>query len=381
MEANSGVRQVKSSPDELQELSVEKITVAKSGYIYVYTSNESQQDVYFDNLVMGVSSGPLLEETHYYPYGLTMTGVSTNALKGIMYPKNRTEYNGIEHTTDIDLNQYDAFYRTLDPQIGRWRQIDPQPDYSISLYAGMSNNPILNSDFAGDTIRGYSERSANRLLEGIRGSFAGHKNMQSLFQIGSDGKSLSRINVNAFIDASSGLNEDQLTLAGAYMLAINQDATHVVSVLKSGENVEPGTRELMGESTADMFDFYIGGGINVKYGENSTFSGIIMDSKTVAKWDYKKDGKYVPRSPSFGETIAHEVLSHGVGWSLGNPARYMEDAIQMTNVYLRSQEGTKSISRDGGQHGYGPLDTKVANDVPQYFKDTKQVLKLMKLLR
>jgi hypothetical protein len=92
VEDNSGVRQVKSSPDELQELGVEKMGVAKSGYLYVYTSNESQQDVYFDNVVFGLGSGPLLEETHYYPYGLTMGG-STNALKGVKYPENRMKYN------------------------------------------------------------------------------------------------------------------------------------------------------------------------------------------------------------------------------------------------------------------------------------------------
>lgn len=48
---------------------------------------------------------------------------------------------------------------------------------------------------------------------------------------------------------------------------------------------------------------------------------------------------------------------------------HQEDAIQMSNVYLRSQ-GT-NVYRDGGQHGYGPLDPKVANDIPQYYKDTK----------
>jgi RHS repeat-associated protein len=152
VEENSGVRQVKGSPDELQELGVEKMAVAKSGYLYVYTSNESQQDVFFDNVVLGLASGPLLEETHYYPYGLTMAGISSNALMGGSYAKNRKEYNGIEHTIDLELNQYDAFYRNFDAQIGRWWQIDPKPNVSVSLYAMMENNPISNSDVLGDTI-------------------------------------------------------------------------------------------------------------------------------------------------------------------------------------------------------------------------------------
>jgi RHS repeat-associated protein len=94
----------------------------------------------------------VLEETHYYPFGLTMAGISSNALKGANYAENRKKYNGIEHTIDLDLNQFDAFYRTLDPQIGRWWQLDPKPNDATSLYAMMENNPILNADPIGDTI-------------------------------------------------------------------------------------------------------------------------------------------------------------------------------------------------------------------------------------
>jgi RHS repeat-associated protein len=95
----------------------------------------------------------LLEETHYYPYGLTIAGISINALKGTDYAKNRKEYNGIEHITDLDLNQYDAFFRTLDPQTGRWAQLDPKTESMEmwSPYASMYNNPIRYSDLLGDS--------------------------------------------------------------------------------------------------------------------------------------------------------------------------------------------------------------------------------------
>lgn len=80
-----------------------------------------------------------------------MTGISSNALKGANYPENRNKYNGIEYTDELDLDIYDAPLRNLDPQIGRWNQIDPKPNYEVSPYAAMDNNPIRYMDLLGDT--------------------------------------------------------------------------------------------------------------------------------------------------------------------------------------------------------------------------------------
>ncbi|MFY0255832.1 DUF6443 domain-containing protein [Chitinophaga sp. 30R24] len=153
VDANSGVKQVQGQPDELQLLAVDKMPIAKSGFLYVYTSNETEQDVYFDDIVLGLSNGPMLEETHYYPFGLTMAGISSNALKGSNYAENRKKYNGIEYTNELDLDIYDAQLRNLDPQIGRWNQIDPKIENMEmwSPYASNYNNPIRYNDFLGDS--------------------------------------------------------------------------------------------------------------------------------------------------------------------------------------------------------------------------------------
>ncbi|MET3876445.1 RHS repeat-associated protein [Chitinophaga sp. OAE865] len=151
VDENSGVRQVQGSPDQLQTLATSLMVMKKTGFLYVYTTNESIQDVYFDNIVVNHNPGPLLEETHYYPFGLTMAGISSKALKN-PYSKNNYNYNGIEQTDEFGLNQYDAYYRTLDPQIGRWNQVDPAAiKYpGISPYNSNFNNPISIFDPLGD---------------------------------------------------------------------------------------------------------------------------------------------------------------------------------------------------------------------------------------
>ena len=79
-----------------------------------------------------------------------MAGTSSKGLNGAV--ENKRKFNGIEQNTDFDLNTYDAFFRNVDPQIGRWWQIDPKPNMAESSYSMMGNSPILYSDFLGDSV-------------------------------------------------------------------------------------------------------------------------------------------------------------------------------------------------------------------------------------
>lgn len=123
--------------------------IKKNGYLYVYVSNESDTDVFFDDLVVKHTTGHLLQEDSYYPFGLQMRGLSSMALNR---QQNDYLYNGIEKISEFDLEVYDAFYRNLDPQLGRWWQVDPMAGSypGISPYSSNFNDPLNFMDPLGD---------------------------------------------------------------------------------------------------------------------------------------------------------------------------------------------------------------------------------------
>jgi len=129
------------------------MTVRRNGWLYVYVSNESNQDVYFDDLVVNHKRGPVVEANNYYAFGLQIPGISSKAL-GFGGVENRRKFNGgnelqsKEFSDGAGLDWYDAHFRMYDPQIGRFMQLDAFDGLSVSnsLYAFADNNPILLND-------------------------------------------------------------------------------------------------------------------------------------------------------------------------------------------------------------------------------------------
>jgi uncharacterized protein (TIGR02594 family) len=121
--------------------------------------------VFFDNLVLTHTVGSLMEETHYYPFGLTMAGISSRAMGKLenRYKFNEgTELENKEFSDGAGLDLYSTEFRSYDPQIGRFHQIDPLTEVSDnwSPYSFVQNNPILYNDPLGlDTLKANADGS------------------------------------------------------------------------------------------------------------------------------------------------------------------------------------------------------------------------------
>ncbi len=116
--------------------------------------NRSDQSVYFDNLVVGVVAGNIIEEDHYYSFGLKIAAISSRKLGDAGEGKlsNPYLYNDKEMLDeDAGLNWYDYGFRNYDPQIGRFMQLDPlTDDYPfLTPYQYASDDPITNIDVDG----------------------------------------------------------------------------------------------------------------------------------------------------------------------------------------------------------------------------------------
>jgi len=101
--------------------------------------------VFFDNLQVIHTRGAMLEETHYYPYGMKMAGISAKAFSALHNPY---QYQGDYSEFDETTGWNDFYLRSYDAQTGRFNGADPYDQFA-SPYTGMGNNPVNGTDPSG----------------------------------------------------------------------------------------------------------------------------------------------------------------------------------------------------------------------------------------
>lgn len=122
------------------------VTANKSGYVYAYFSNESETPVSFDNFMLTHEHGSLREETHYYPFGLVMAGISSKAVNLGGHSNQEKTFQGQQKDIDLGLDLVLFKWRSHDPQTGRFLQVDPLSDkYQHNSTYAFSENSVINA--------------------------------------------------------------------------------------------------------------------------------------------------------------------------------------------------------------------------------------------
>lgn len=248
-----------------------------------------------------------MEEAYYYPFGLTMSGISDRALQFGKY--NKFRYNGKEQqnkefSNGSGLEWYDYGARMYDEQIARWHVVDSKSEISRrwSPYNYAFDNPIKFVDPDGmwpdwgELISGAAHALVNYAEQKV--SEAVNTAANAVFDAGKDKvqQAVKKVQVTPYVKAEAKVTVG-LRAAGEVKKAVGVDANYrSFELLKVGGEAD---------KNGGSFDAsFVGKGGNV-----TTSKGAAIDFEGGASYSAEtvqhrnSDGSYVTQSSSKEATV------------------------------------------------------------------------------
>lgn len=233
------------------------IDVPANGYLYIYTSNETQNiPVYFDNLQVSDVRGPLVSEDHYYPFGLLQVGISSKAA-GKLQNKDKT-FQGQKFDDDLGLNYYSFKWRNHDPQIGRFIEIDPLADKYVynSTYAFSENKVTTHVELEGLEAEYIFSKLKQEVANNVQSTANGVDNTVSYFNKTSSSTEVSSTPVSITSLGTTIINTVKTNFGGIinYIIAHNSNQGSPETYTKTNTTVSVDTKTETNTPKVAVFD-------------------------------------------------------------------------------------------------------------------------------
>jgi len=221
IEENTGYLPVDDKINAIQVLATDRMIMTEAGFFEVFINNQAQTPVYYDNMMITMSSGSVMEVNAYYSFGKRIPLLSSPA--NLVNLSNKYLYNEKEIQTELDLNWHDYGERMLNGE--RWFVPDPLAEkyYHISPYAYCLNNPIFYVDPDGREVSiKHLSATHQKSLQTFMSSPTG---MAFVGRYMSAGQTLTVNGQNYYFDKTGDRAKDLLSLQSRAMSALGENQT------------------------------------------------------------------------------------------------------------------------------------------------------------